>query len=144
MRRLICTVLVGALLLIPTHAAFALDYDRCRFQDLEPHKTWSTWETQLTVQCFARKLLNGAEQRFASYVAYRESRFHHRAWNDSSNAAGVYQHLIQYWPGRVRASRRLLKRWDVKRLKWYNPRAQAVVSMGMVRRSNVGWCVAWC
>lgn len=66
----------------------------------------------------------------ALYVARRESRFNPRAYNSSSCAKGLYQHLCRYWPGRADAFG--FDNWSA-----YNGRANVFVTMRMVKR--YGW-----
>jgi soluble lytic murein transglycosylase-like protein len=63
-------------------------------------------------------------------VARRESNFRHRAFNRSSCASGVYQHLCHYWPGRARE-------YGFRGRSPFNARANVIVTMRMVRRG--GW-----
>jgi hypothetical protein len=66
----------------------------------------------------------------AIYYAYRESRFHPKAYNSWSCAKGIYQHLCAYWP--KRAASYGFDDWSA-----YNARANIIVTMRMVRR--YGW-----
>jgi hypothetical protein len=63
-------------------------------------------------------------------IAFRESRFHPRAYNNWSCAKGIYQHLCRYWPTRAREYG--FRDWSA-----YNARANIFVTMRMVRR--YGW-----
>ena len=63
-------------------------------------------------------------------IAFRESRFHPRAYNNWSCAKGVYQHLCRYWPTRAREYG--FRDWSA-----YNARANIFVTMRVVRR--YGW-----
>jgi hypothetical protein len=63
-------------------------------------------------------------------IAFRESRFHPRAYNNWSCAKGIYQHLCRYWPTRAREYG--FRRWSA-----YNARANIFVTMRMVKR--YGW-----
>lgn len=83
-------------------------------------------------------------------VAHREAGVYawHRAWNRSSDAMGVFQHLKRYWSARVRA---LLKpRWfgrrswtDANMVSPFNARANVLVAARMFRNQG-GACPAWC
>ena len=66
----------------------------------------------------------------ALYVADRESNFRHRAYNASSCAKGIYQHICVYWPDRA-------YKFGFKGRSAFNGRANIIVSMRMV--SRVGW-----
>jgi len=66
----------------------------------------------------------------ALYVARRESRFDPKAYNASSCAKGLYQHLCKYWP--TRADDYGFADWSA-----YNGRANVFVTIKMVRR--YGW-----
>jgi hypothetical protein len=65
----------------------------------------------------------------ALYVANRESKFHPNAYNPSG-CAGIYQHMLRYWPGRAAAYG--FRGWSA-----FNARANIIVTMRMVNRS--GW-----
>lgn len=88
-----------------------------------------------TVRCFAHKF--GVSSDMALRIAGRESAFDEWAYNPSSAALGLFQHLQRYWYGRVRMAHDALRRYHVHSLAWHNPRANAVVTMVYVRR--YGW-----
>ena len=48
------------------------------------------------IRCAARHF--GVSVDKAVGIAFRESRFHPRAYNSWSCAKGIYQHLCRYWP----------------------------------------------
>ena len=52
------------------------------------------------IRCAARHF--GVSLDKAVGIAFRESRFHPRAYNSWSCAKGIYQHLCRYWPTRAR------------------------------------------
>ena len=52
------------------------------------------------IRCAARHF--GVSVDKAVGIAFRESRFHPRAYNSWSCAKGIYQHLCRYWPTRAR------------------------------------------
>jgi hypothetical protein len=66
----------------------------------------------------------------ALYVARRESRFDPQAYNSSSCAKGLFQHLCRYWPDRADVYG--FNDWSA-----YNGRANVFVTIKMVKR--VGW-----
>jgi hypothetical protein len=70
------------------------------------------------------------EERKALYVAWRESRYRPSAYNTAGGAAGIYQHLLKYWPGR--AADYGFPNWPA-----FNARANIFVTMRMVR--TYGW-----
>jgi hypothetical protein len=80
------------------------------------------------IRCAARHY--GVSTERALYIARRESRFQPKAYNVSSCAKGVFQHLCRYWPDRA---------YDYGFKGWspYNARANIIVTMRMVRQ--YGW-----
>jgi len=65
-------------------------------------------------------------------IANRESRLNPRAYNASSGALGVYQHLRRYWPGRADA-------YGFRGWSGFNGRANVIVTMKMVRHLGGWW-----
>jgi hypothetical protein len=157
MRRRIYTVLVGALLLIPTGydvtAAVAdpvpvvttirdqaggpnVRWDRdkyCRYQSLE-RGNWTNREVRLTIECAVMHWPTSLAT--ALYVANRESNFRHTARNTSSGACGIYQHIPRYWYGRVFNFVDHHPRWRVK-ASCFNARTNILVSINMAHHH--GW-----
>jgi transglycosylase-like protein with SLT domain len=88
----------------------------------------STWHVKRLIRCAASHY--GISSRKALYIAWRESRFRPTAYNASGQAAGLYQHLLKYWPDR--ADDYGFRHWSV-----FNARANILVTMRMVRR--FGW-----
>lgn len=88
----------------------------------------STWHVKKLVRCAARHY--GVSVTTAMAVADRESHFHPRAYNASSCAKGVYQHLCRYWPDRA-------YQYGFRDKSAFNARANIIVSMKMVKR--YGW-----
>ena len=88
----------------------------------------STWHVKQLIRCAAAH--HGISREKALYIAWRESRYRPSAYNASGNAAGIYQHLLKYWPGRAE---------DFGFSDWsaFNARANIFVAMRMVRR--YGW-----
>lgn len=80
------------------------------------------------IRCTAR--FYGVSIDKALYVAYRESKYYPRAFNEWSCAKGIYQHLCRYWP--TRADTFGFDDWSA-----FNARANIIVSMRMVKR--YGW-----
>jgi hypothetical protein len=91
---------------------------------------WHTgpWHVKRLISCAAAHF--GISRDRALYVAWRESRFDPSAFNADGPAAGVYQHLLRYWPDRA-------ARYGFASASPYNARANIFVTMRMVRR--VGW-----
>jgi soluble lytic murein transglycosylase-like protein len=87
-----------------------------------------TYYVKQLIRCAARHY--GVSVTKALAIARRESRFNPKAYNSSSSAEGLYQHLRRYWPGRAYAYG--FKGWSA-----FNGRANAIVTMRMVKRH--GW-----
>ena len=66
----------------------------------------------------------------ALYIAWRESRYRPSAYNAAGGAAGIYQHLLKYWPDR--AADYGFRDWSA-----FNARANIMVTMRMVKQ--YGW-----
>jgi hypothetical protein len=88
----------------------------------------SPWHVKQLIRCAATHY--GLSPGKAVYVAWRESRFSPIAYNPSGRAAGIYQHLLRYWP--ERAQEFGFRNWSV-----FNARANIIVTMRMVQR--FGW-----
>jgi hypothetical protein len=88
----------------------------------------STWHVKKLIRCAAAHV--GISPEKALYVAWRESRFQPGAYNAAGAAAGVFQHLLRYWPERA-------VRYGFPRSSPYNARANIFVTMRMVRQH--GW-----
>jgi hypothetical protein len=88
----------------------------------------STWHVKQLIRCAASH--HGVSTSTALYVAWRESRYRPSAYNAYGGAAGIYQHLVKYWPGR--AADYGFKNWSP-----FNARANIMVTMRMVR--EYGW-----
>ena len=56
----------------------------------------SAWHVKQLIRCAAS--YHGVSERKALYIAWRESRYRPSAYNAGGNAAGIYQHLLKYWP----------------------------------------------
>jgi hypothetical protein len=88
----------------------------------------STWHVKKLIRCAAAH--EGVSPDQALYVAWRESRFQPGAYNAAGAAAGVFQHLLRYWPERA-------VEYGFPRSSPYNARANIFVTMRMVRQH--GW-----
>lgn len=88
----------------------------------------SAWHVKQLIRCVAAHY--GVSERKALYIAWRESRFRPSAYNATGDAAGIYQHLLRYWPHRSEDFG--FKNWSA-----FNARANIFVSMRMVLR--YGW-----
>lgn len=74
--------------------------DTARFKTLTyPKDKLSTREAQLTLKSVAR--IKGFSFSRANCIAQRESGYRYNAYNSSSGASGIFQHLRRYWKGRV-------------------------------------------
>ena len=88
----------------------------------------STWHVKQLIKCVAAH--HGVSREKALYIAWRESRYRPSAYNAGGNAAGIYQHLLKFWPSR--AEEFGFDNWSA-----FNARANIFVAMRMVRR--YGW-----
>jgi len=77
-------------------------WQTARFKTLEyPKESFSDHELVLTLKAVSR--LKGFSFSRANCIALRESGYNEFARNTYSGAAGVFQHLPNYWPGRADA-----------------------------------------
>ena len=88
----------------------------------------STWHVKRLIRCAASHF--GVGQEKALYIAWRESRYRPSAYNAGGRAAGIYQHLLKYWPSRAEI-------FGFEDRSAFNARANIFVTMRMVRR--YGW-----
>jgi hypothetical protein len=88
----------------------------------------STQHLKRLIRCAAEH--HGVSEETALYIAWRESRYRPSAYNGVGEAAGIYQHLLKYWPDRAE---------DYGFTEWspFNARANIMVTMRMVR--DYGW-----
>jgi hypothetical protein len=88
-----------------------------------------TFQVKQLIRCAAEhwNVPGGAD--LALYIADRESHFHPNAYNPSG-CAGIYQHMLRYWPGRAASFG--FEGWSA-----YNARANIIVTMRMVAED--GW-----
>jgi hypothetical protein len=123
-------ILTAALTILPAsvapHQAEAYTYTPKRICDVD----WAEgrWHVKKLIRCAANHWDVGV--RKALYVADRESDFRPKAFNRSSCAKGVFQHLCRYWDGRAFA-------YGFRDKSAFNARANVIVTMKMVRR--YGW-----
>lgn len=87
-----------------------------------------TFYVKKLIRCAAHHYGVNADK--AVSVAFRESRFHPKAYNSWSCAKGIYQHLCKYWP--ERADTYGFDDWSA-----YNARANVMVTVRMVKKH--GW-----
>lgn len=88
----------------------------------------SAWHVRKLIRCAANHYDVGARKSLE--IAYRESRYHPRAFNASSCAKGIFQHLCRYWPDRADA-------YGFDDRSAFNARVNIMVTMRMVKR--FGW-----
>jgi soluble lytic murein transglycosylase-like protein len=132
-RHTVAALLIAAILTVAPATISGAAVPRDRFQ--VPAKIcnidWrkGRWQVKQLIRCAATywHVPGGAETALA--IADRESRFRPRAYN-SSGCAGIYQHMLRYWPGR--ASDYGFPGWSA-----FNARANIIVTIRMVKRA--GW-----
>jgi hypothetical protein len=88
----------------------------------------SAWHVKKLIRCTATH--HGVSPDKALYIAWRESRYRPSAYNAAGGAAGIFQHLLKYWPDR--AVDYGFRNWSA-----FNARANIIVTMRMVRQ--YGW-----
>lgn len=134
MRIALTTVLVGALLLIPTQDAQAgWRSKQCRYQGVD-RGHWTKHEVHLTIHCAVSKY--PTSHSTADGVASRESGMNYDARNSDSGACGVYQHLPHLWPDRVQGFNHRHPWFDLG-TSCYNARSNVLVAISMAHRN--GW-----
>lgn len=122
-------ILTATLTILPAFTApqvEAYTYTPKRICDIDWRK--GRWHVKKLIKCSARHW--GVNPRKALWVADRESDFRPKAFNRSSCAKGIFQHLCRYWDGRAYA-------YGFKDRSAFNGRANIIVTMKMVRR--YGW-----
>ncbi len=134
MRRAAATLLLTAFLSFPValttaQTAASYTYVPKKVCPIDWHQ--GTWFVKRLIRCAARHY--GVNVDTALSIARRESRFRPYAYNAYACAAGIYQHLCRYWPGRAYD-------YGFKGRSAYNARANIMVTMRMVRHQ--GWA-AW-
>lgn len=88
-----------------------------------------TWQIKQLIRCAAEYWNVPGGESTALAIADRESEFRPNAYNPSG-CAGIYQHMLKYWPGR--ASEYGFPGWSA-----FNARANIIVTMRMVVQD--GW-----
>jgi len=88
-----------------------------------------TWQVKQLIRCAAERWSVPGGPAMALAIADRESHYQPRAYNPSG-CAGIYQHMLRYWPGR--AAEYGFHGWSA-----FNARANIIVTMRMVHLS--GW-----
>jgi len=88
-----------------------------------------TWQVKSLIKCAAEHWTVPGGPAMALAIADRESHYQPRAYNPSG-CAGIYQHMLRYWPGRAAAYG--FGGWSA-----FNARANIIVTMRMVHLS--GW-----
>ena len=88
-----------------------------------------TFQVRRLIRCAAERWKVPGGARLALYIADRESHFYPNAYN-SSGCAGIYQHMLRYWPDRAKSFG--FRGWSA-----YNARANIMVTMRMVHED--GW-----
>lgn len=88
----------------------------------------STWHVKKLIRC-AAAYYNVSSSK-ALYIAWRESRYLPTAYNQKGDAAGIYQHVMKYWPDRAET-------YGFPDSSAFNARANIIVTMRMVHR--IGW-----
>ena len=88
-----------------------------------------TFQVKRLIRCAAHHWHVPGGADMALYVADRESHYYPNAYNPSG-CAGIYQHMLRYWPSRAAAYG--FRGWSA-----FNARANIIVTMRMV--SHDGW-----
>jgi len=88
-----------------------------------------TWQVKELITCAAEHWTVPGGPAMALAIADRESHYQPRAYNPSG-CAGIYQHMLRYWP--QRAAEFGFRGWSA-----FNARANIIVTMRMVHVS--GW-----
>lgn len=137
-----------AILGLMAPAAQGLSWDqrhnRVRFETLQNPKS-TTHEAELTIKASARKVTWGrVSPSLMLCIGRRESgdALNERAVNSTSGAAGLFQHIPKYWPGRVAAYNRTVgerRPWLKTGTSVFNMRSNALVSAWMMRKSLSPW-----
>lgn len=144
MKKTLLVVLTGALLLIPVDAQAGNKKGPCingNWQDRQhPGKVHAA--NMYILQCAIRKWPVSYDT--AHYVAHRESGVYMWPWarNPSSGTCGIFQHMPQYWSGRVMSNIPAKwfgrERWTTSNMvRCTNARANILVSIHMAYKS--GW-----
>ena len=104
--------------------------DRCRYEMLDDRHS-TVHEVTHTAACAESKWAVPGGLSYALTIGRRESGLRYNAWNSSSGACGVFQHLSRYWAGRQNAFDGPVWRLGES---CKNARANIIVTMRMVHR----------
>lgn len=132
-RRFPAALFLASLLLILALGPAAMQFPaRAREADVSPRVCridWrkGPWQVKKLIRCAENRWSVPGGAPTALYVANRESNFKPKAYNGSSGASGIFQHLRRYWPGR--ADTFGFRGWSA-----FNARANIMVTMRMVHR----------
>lgn len=130
MTRLVAISTVAAVLATaPASAepAWPERWQTARFRTLDwPDGSFSVRENLLTVKAAARRF--GVDFSRMLCIAERESGLNEHAYNASSGASGIFQHLATYWRGRVVAYRAPPSLYVRPGASVFNARANVLVS----------------
>jgi hypothetical protein len=133
MRRLMAALSITAILtIVPASASrAAVVGDRHMVPATICSYDWQkgTWQVKQLIRCAALHWEVPGGPQMALYIANRESKFRPNAYNPSG-CAGIYQHMLEYWPGRAAAYG--FPGWSA-----FNARANIIVTMEMAQRD--GW-----
>ena len=132
-RRAVAALLIAAILTVASASISRAAEPEGRYQvaakicNIDWRK--GTWQVKQLIRCAAAHwhVPGGVDTALA--IADRESQFRPRAYNPSG-CAGIYQHMLRYWPGR--AADYGFPGWSA-----FNARANIIVTIKMVKRG--GW-----
>jgi hypothetical protein len=94
------------------------------------------WRVVRIMSCATERWSVPGGTSYALGIAWRESHYDPFAWNDSG-CGGVMQHMLRYWPARVRAylEPSWFRSWP--NVSIFNARANIIVAVRMAHDS--GW-----
>jgi len=132
-RRAVAALLIAAILTVASASISRAAEPEGRYQvaakicNIDWRK--GTWQVKQLIRCAAVHwhVPGGVDTALA--IADRESQFRPRAYNPSG-CAGIYQHMLRYWP--ERAADYGFPGWSA-----FNARANIIVTIKMVKRG--GW-----
>lgn len=139
LKTLICAALILTTTNIGTaHAGITTWRDtECRYQYLDGHRGWSTWEVKRTIVCATDKW--GVSTSYALYVADRESNFGQYATNGYTGACGVFQHMPTYWPSRLATLEVAKPKFGPLGTSCFNARSNVLAAIWMARNGWGAW-----
>ncbi len=110
-------------------------FDTVRYRSLEgSDQHFSVHENQLTVHAAAVKF--HVSEGYMTCVVMRESGWNEYAFNPSSAASGLFQHLRRYWYGRVAAYHSAMRNRPRLQIRLgaspFNARANTLVSARLI------------